>query len=114
MLKFLEYLNQSNKINYDFFGNILQHIFNLRGHVDFYPNMGVASQPGCEFFDAVNAFSCSHLRAPIFYAESILLPKNFPAYRVEFSELSTGDKDYVRSRKKMDDMVYMGEGADPA
>ncbi|XP_034475485.1 lipase member H-A-like isoform X2 [Drosophila innubila] len=39
------------------------------GHVDFYPNFRVAEQPGCE--KEKDPGSCSHNRAPEFYAESI-------------------------------------------
>ncbi|KAH8249026.1 hypothetical protein KR032_005312, partial [Drosophila birchii] len=46
------------------------------GHVDFYPNIGSIVQPGCN--DAgPSSGSCSHDRAPQFYAESIASTTGF-------------------------------------
>ncbi|KAL9698872.1 hypothetical protein quinque_002313 [Culex quinquefasciatus] len=50
-----------------------------RAHVDFYPNGGTGSQPGCELLDTLTLHACSHYRSTGFYAESILLPGNFLA-----------------------------------
>ncbi|XP_017135824.1 lipase member I isoform X1 [Drosophila miranda] len=67
--------------DYPLFGDIRP-----RGTVDFYPNFGFAPQPGCEDVDLIaaskllrEAYSCSHNRAVMFYAESIGMPHNFPA-----------------------------------
>ncbi|XP_030385839.1 pancreatic lipase-related protein 2 [Scaptodrosophila lebanonensis] len=67
--------------DYPFFGDLTP-----RGTADFYPNFGRTPQPGCEDVDLLaasklilEAYSCSHNRAVLFYAESIGMPKNFPA-----------------------------------
>lgn len=56
-----------------------------RGHVDFYPNQGRAPQPGCEKLDILTVTACSHYRAPLFFAESILMPHSFYAYQCDLS-----------------------------
>jgi len=40
------------------------------GHVDFYPNLGLAPQPGCEGHESLD-LSCSHRKAWQMFAESI-------------------------------------------
>lgn len=40
-------------------------ILTQSGHVDFYPNRGVASMPGCEGESV--SINCSHHRAPVSY-----------------------------------------------
>lgn len=55
--------------------------FGLRfelGHQDFWPNLNGISdkQPGCSVFSL--DISCSHNRAPLYYAESILSNSKFP------------------------------------
>ncbi|XP_052132249.1 pancreatic lipase-related protein 2-like, partial [Frankliniella occidentalis] len=58
------------------------------GDVDFYPNGGRPRQPGCSASElrAKGQFpqdfvSCSHSRAWLYYAESVLHPQAFPALR---------------------------------
>ncbi|KAK0080675.1 hypothetical protein PV326_008032 [Microctonus aethiopoides] len=46
------------------------------GHVDFYVNYGIR-QPGCYLHEV----GCSHMRAWKIFAESILKPYDFPAFR---------------------------------
>ncbi|XP_017026113.1 pancreatic triacylglycerol lipase [Drosophila kikkawai] len=46
-------------------------ILSPMGHVDFYPNVGSILQPGCREESPDSPGSCSHDRAPQFYAESI-------------------------------------------
>ncbi|KAH9632336.1 hypothetical protein HF086_010261 [Spodoptera exigua] len=71
------------------------------GTVDFYPNNGVAPQPGCE--DIVKFFDgCSHGRSFYYFMESVKYPKSFPTYRCE-----TWD-DFLN--KQCDHHGYMGEG----
>ncbi|KAI9587817.1 hypothetical protein GQX74_003663 [Glossina fuscipes] len=67
--------------DYPVFGDILP-----RGTLDFYPNYGFTGQKGCDEFDLAaasklifKAYSCSHNRAVLLYAESIGLPRNFPS-----------------------------------
>ena len=47
----------------------------LSGHVDFYPNHGLAPQPGCEGRESLD-LSCSHRKAWQIYMESIQTKKN--------------------------------------
>lgn len=52
---------------------IMRGLFYAIGHVDFYANSGYG-QPGCSEIDALSPsfiYSCSHDRAPMYYAESI-------------------------------------------
>jgi hypothetical protein len=42
----------------------------LSGHVDFFPNLGLASQPGCEGRESLD-LSCSHFKAWQMFSESI-------------------------------------------
>lgn len=65
--------------------NVLIHIlvcilicFVLIGHVDFYPNGGGPSQPGCN-----TDTSCSHARAWEFFVESINNPESFVALQCD-------------------------------
>ncbi|KAJ6648829.1 Pancreatic triacylglycerol lipase [Pseudolycoriella hygida] len=58
-----------------------------RGHVDFYPNSGIFHQPGCRKDDLLTLFSCSHFRAPLYFAESILLPNSFVAVKCTFKDI---------------------------
>ncbi|KAH8379327.1 hypothetical protein KR009_004187 [Drosophila setifemur] len=93
-----------------------------RGMVDFYPNFGQAPQPGCEDVDLIaasklirEAYSCSHNRAVMFYAESIGLPRNFPAIPCSLKSIKSRHaegclKDFSESGNPDEDqMVYMGE-----
>ncbi|XP_055383773.1 pancreatic triacylglycerol lipase-like [Condylostylus longicornis] len=81
-------------------GQLLQ-----RGHADFYPNYGKISQPGCEVLDVITATSCSHLRAPLFYAESIQLPYSFASFPCSLKSILK-EKCYLRKSKNV---VFMGE-----
>ncbi|KXJ82532.1 hypothetical protein RP20_CCG013299 [Aedes albopictus] len=58
-----------------------------RAHLDFYPNRGSTSQPGCELLDLVTLHACSHYQAPAFYAESILVPGSFIAYQCRLEKI---------------------------
>lgn len=58
-----------------------------RSHVDFYPNRGFPPQPGCAVLDLLTASSCSHFRAPLLYAESIMNPKQFLSARCDRDSL---------------------------
>ncbi|CAD6215747.1 GSCOCG00000559001-RA-CDS [Cotesia congregata] len=53
------------------------------GHVDFWPNRGIRTQPGCPKSAAIYSEDdfCSHHRSWIFYAESLLSEKAFLAVR---------------------------------
>lgn len=50
------------------------------GHVDFFPNGGTCSQPGCLLSDLKTLGICSHNRAFDFMEESILKRDSFKAY----------------------------------
>lgn len=56
-----------------------------RAHCDFYPNKGIAPQPGCEKLDIFTFTACSHYRAPLYFAESILLHDAFKAHQCDLS-----------------------------
>lgn len=77
-------------------------IFEAIGHADFYPNGGIAEQPGCDGITEMIASLCSHRRAAYFYAESI---KNFNA----FPSISCASwDDYINNRCNFTDIVNMG------
>ncbi|XP_016971055.2 lipase member H-A isoform X1 [Drosophila rhopaloa] len=106
--------------DYPLFGDIRP-----RGKVDFYPNFGQAPQPGCENLDVVaaskllhEAYSCSHNRAVMFYAESIGMKNNFPAISCSLRAIKSRQvknclKDKSESNKTgiddKDQTVFMGE-----
>ncbi|XP_017842052.1 lipase member H-A isoform X2 [Drosophila busckii] len=105
--------------DYPFFGD-----HTPRGTVDFYPNFGRTPQPGCEEVDLLSANSCSHNRAVLFYAESIGLPKNFPAIPCRWQQLRAGNNCWAHlqeanlnssrlqqaiSSMDVSQVVYMGE-----
>ncbi|KAK0175384.1 hypothetical protein PV327_009136 [Microctonus hyperodae] len=50
------------------------------GHVDFYPNGGTFTQPGCS---ALQSLTCSHARAYIFMIDSIIYPDEFVAMKCD-------------------------------
>ncbi|XP_053686909.1 pancreatic lipase-related protein 3-like [Sabethes cyaneus] len=77
-----------------------------RADVDFYPNQGVPSQPGCELLDTLTLHACSHYRSPAFFAESILLPFNFVAYRCELKEIFDNPSTHCGKQPKP---IVMGE-----
>ncbi|XP_017029819.1 lipase member H-A isoform X2 [Drosophila kikkawai] len=84
-----------------------------RGAVDFYPNFGQTPQPGCEDVDLIAANSCSHNRAVMFYAESIGMPRNFPAISCSFQAIKSRRvesclKDNTEIIEE-DRFIYMGE-----
>ncbi|KAH8317249.1 hypothetical protein KR074_007466 [Drosophila pseudoananassae] len=93
-----------------------------RGTVDFYPNFGEAPQPGCEDVDLVaaskllhEAYSCSHNRAVMFFAESIGVPQNFPAIPCSLESIKSRQIDgcikKISGSGGIDEnqVVYMGE-----
>ncbi|XP_037946466.1 lipase member I-like [Teleopsis dalmanni] len=104
-----------------------------RGTVDFYPNFGYTQQKGCNDMDLLTtskilleAFGCSHSRAVVLYAESIEMPKNFPALPCPLSSIqlrnlylclvrvSLNDKNLSNLGNAISEMdetqvVYMGE-----
>ncbi|KAL5239621.1 hypothetical protein ACI65C_007031 [Semiaphis heraclei] len=49
------------------------------GHVDFYPNGGVAPQPGYNLFRAIDGILGSHSRSYFLYADSLYYRKSFVA-----------------------------------
>lgn len=80
-----------------------------RGHVDSFPNRGIAPQPGCEKLDVLTVTACSHYRAPVFFAESILIPDSFPAYQCELSLIQSSK---YRNCLNGSNVVSMGEHID--
>lgn len=81
------------------------------GHISFYPNGGPPPQPGCLALDYTTFIQCSHLRAPIFYAESIIHPKSFPAVKCDFETISN-DAEKCPSLRDAESIKYMGESVD--
>ncbi|XP_017956665.1 lipase member H isoform X1 [Drosophila navojoa] len=112
--------------DYPLFGDLTP-----RGHADFYVNYGRAPQPGCEEVDLLaaskllrEAYSCSHNRAVFFYAESVGMPRNFPAIPCSWkvikssrscldhlSEFHLSNASLAEAIANMDDgqVAYMGE-----
>jgi len=84
------------------------------GHADFYPNGGLATQPGCSIPDSggqhffniflfIEIVCCNHCRAQSFYEESIILSVGFWAKECTYYEgFLTGACDNNRS-------IQMGE-----
>ncbi|XP_050072700.1 pancreatic triacylglycerol lipase-like [Anopheles maculipalpis] len=87
----------------------------VRGHVDFFPNGGIAPQPGCEVLDIVTLHGCSHFRAPAFFAESIQLPNNFIACACSREEIYRKDEICLPDVREtsLRECVAMGESLDP-
>uniref|UniRef100_A0A0P6JSC1 Putative lipase n=1 Tax=Aedes aegypti TaxID=7159 RepID=A0A0P6JSC1_AEDAE len=91
-----------------------------RAHIDFYPNRGSTSQPGCEVLDVVTLpnilciHACSHYRAPAFFAESILVPGNFVAYECRFEKILRSPSECMPAAGKLKDskIASMGEFVD--
>ncbi|TRY77752.1 hypothetical protein TCAL_08994, partial [Tigriopus californicus] len=78
----------------------------ITGHVDFFPNLGKAPQPGCKGKESVD-LSCSHFRAWHFFGTSISLsPPHYYGIKCESEEDFLSD----RCCMKLDslDTVIMG------
>lgn len=71
------------------------------GHADFYPNDGLAPQPGCT--NIILAVSCSHIRSVDFFVES--LDKTLPKY---MSRSCTTWKEYHLFNCSKENVVPMG------
>ena len=84
----------------------------FRGHADFYPNRGTNPQPGCGTLDILTLASCSHYRAPLYFAESILLPESFACSMCEglLDILPTAASCLLKIKKNFGEQtVFMGE-----
>lgn len=80
-------------------------IFEAIGHADFYPNGGVAEQPGCSGIGELFASLCSHTRASLYYAESIMNLGAFPSISCpSWSE-------YLLNNCNSSDIIHMGHNA---
>lgn len=84
-------------------------IFN-RSHAAFYPNRGLAPQPGCEGSDLFSFTACSHYIASQFYAESILFPTAFQAHQCDTSVIKSPTAHYNCINES--NVVWMGEYID--
>lgn len=81
----------------------------LSGHVDFFPNLGLASQPGCEGKESLD-LSCSHRKAWQMYAESIQKDKpSFFAVSCESAEAFA--QGYCCHSRALLSLAIMGEPA---
>ncbi|XP_058462346.1 pancreatic triacylglycerol lipase-like [Malaya genurostris] len=93
-------------------GLVLGEVF-ARAHVDFYPNRGIPSQPGCERLDIITLNACSHYRSTRFFAESILLPYNFVAWKCGLKDILDNRSSEcirdVRNKDEGESIVVMGE-----
>lgn len=78
------------------------------GHVDFYPNRGRLSQPGCSFAaDKLTLGSCSHARAHELFGESIRDATAFPATKcTSYTDALSGS---CPAAGKGADTAYMGQ-----
>ena len=105
------------------------------GHVDFYPNGGVPPQPGCVETNSLNGLmqscnyslrgilsyfvsmlctllyiftvTCSHGRAYNFFADSILYPSSFRAYKCDSWDA------LKNATCSGDPIVFMGDDTSP-
>lgn len=84
-------------------------LITIRGHAEFYPNQGRAPQPGCETLDIFTVSGCSHYRAPLYFAESILVPHSFCAYQCDLSLIQLPT---YRNCLNASNVVLMGEHID--
>ena len=76
-------------------------------HLDFYPNEGLAPQPGCEGRESLD-LSCSHRKAWQMYMESI--QKDKPKFfAIECTDAQAFAKGYCCHGKSMLKMAIMGE-----
>lgn len=79
----------------------------ISGHVDFFPNLGRAPQPGCEGQESLD-LTCSHFKAWQMYSETIPRDKqDFFALRCESAE--SFDSGLCCQRPNKLDLALMGE-----
>nr|XP_022905523.1 lipase member H-like [Onthophagus taurus] len=73
------------------------------GHLDFWPNGGIAPQPGCTFREIarrnpdaiIEKLFCSHWRSYQFYAESVVSEFSFPAIECNsWNDFKSGSCDF--------------------
>merc|ERR1711915_571050 len=83
----------------------------LLGHIDFYPNGGLATQPGCRERESLD-LSCSHFRAWILFGESLDLLKHEGGGQLvgmgcaDYQEFTSGE--CCRNRQR--EVALLGEG----
>ncbi|XP_055845092.1 pancreatic triacylglycerol lipase [Episyrphus balteatus] len=101
--KFVDVIHTDHPV----FGDVMP-----RGKADFYPNYGRAPQPGCTEADLRTLTSCSHYRAVQLYAESISIPRNFPAITCSLYDILFNYIGRCRTAATLSTTVMMGEYVD--
>ncbi len=83
----------------------------ISGHVDFFPNLGLAPQPGCEGRESLD-LSCSHRKAWQMFAESIVNDKKQEKFfAVECASADAFAQGFCCHSSALLHLAIMGEGA---
>lgn len=77
------------------------------GHCDFYPNGGTPFQPGCMLTDLVASGTCSHMRAPYYFSETIMNPNSMLGVRCDNMD------NFMMGKCLNNPTALMGEGCHP-
>lgn len=81
----------------------------ISGHVDYFPNLGLAPQPGCEGRESLD-LSCSHRKAWQMYSQSII-PDNGQFFAVKCSSGQDFSQGFCCHSRALLNLAIMGEDA---